>query len=486
MAGYLMSSAIEACLAWLHGTYPSLTQLIQLPETSVEGRVIRALRIRSDPDRGGDRNGVFLVGGTHARELINPDLLAGLALKLCWAYTHGTGLTFGGRAWSATDVRLVVDGLDIFIVPLINPDGREHVQSPTGYQWWRKNRSFNPDESRGTDLNRNYDFLWQWIIGQTSASPPDDTYHGGAPFSEPETRNVRWLLDTHPNITCFVDVHSYSELILYPWGDDNSQTTDPTQNFRNPAWDGLRGTAGAGYAEYIPAGDRTKFADRGVKVRDAIAAAHGRTYLVEPSFDLYGTSGGSSDYTYSRFFRGRGLGKVWGYVIETNHIGPGNDWQYGFQPPYGDALLVMDEIQSGLIQFMLSCVCVVREVGSARLGIETLDELRRFRDIEMVKKRRGQRWTSLLEAHGDEVLLLLARNKDLWQEAGAVVAAAAEVVVRRAEKDPPKIDKALAARVGRLATQLDKRASSDLRKALAGIRSDLRTVTGKTAREAIR
>jgi hypothetical protein len=223
-----------------------------------------------------------------------------------------------------------------------------------------------------------------------------------------------------------------------------------------------------------------------VKVRDAIAAVRGRTYVVEPSFDLYGTSGGSSDYTYCRFFRGSGARKVWGYVFETNYLGPGNDWQYGFQPPHADALAVMDEVQSGLIQFMLGCVCVVREVGIARLAIEELDELRRFRDIEMVKRRRGHRWVSLLEAHGDELLVLLAGNKRLWQEAEAVVADAAEVVLRREEKDPPRIDRTLAARIGRLATQLDKRASPDLRKALAAVRRDLRSIAGKTAREAIR
>jgi murein tripeptide amidase MpaA len=446
--------------------------------------VIRALRIRSAG--GGDRNGVLLVGGTHARELINPDLLASLALRLCWAYTNGTGLTFGGKNWSSTDVRLVVDGLDIFIAPLINPDGREWVQSPTGYQWWRKNRRVNADGSRGTDLNRNYDFLWPWIIGQTSGSPPSDTYHGTAPFSEPETRNVRWLLDTYPNVACFVDVHSYSELILFPWGDDNNQTTDPTQNFQNPAWDGLRGTPGTGYGEYIPAGDQTKFADRGVKVRDAISAVRGRTYIVEQSFDLYGTSGGSSDYTYSRFFRSTGARKVWGYVIETNHLGPGGDWQFGFQPPYADALAVMDEIQSGLIQFMLTCVCVVREVGVARLSIEALDELRRFRDMEMAKRRRGRRWIALLEAHGDELLVLLGANKRLWQQAEAVLADATEIVLAREEKDAPRVEKELVSRIDRLGAQVAKKASPQLGKALAGFRRELRDVVGKTAREAIR
>lgn len=483
MPGYLTTSAIEACLVWLNSAYPSLTQLITLAEKSVEGRVIRAIRIRSPG--GGDRNGVLLVGGTHARELINPDLLAALAVKLCWAYTNGGGLKFGAKEYSETEVRLAVDGLDIFIVPLINPDGREHIQSG-GYRWWRKNRSFNPGGSRGTDLNRNYDFLWDWIIGVTSGTPTDDTYHGTNEFSEPETRNIRTLLDRYPNITCFVDVHSYSELILYPWGDDNIQTTDPTQNFRNPAWDGLRGVTGTGYAEYMPAADRTKFHDRGLKVRDAIAAVRGRTYVVEPSFDLYGTSGGSSDYTYSRYFLGRGKRKVWGYVFETNFEGPGYDWQYGFQPPYDDALKVMDEIQSGLIQFMLSCVCVVREVGIAQLAIEDLDELRRFRDEEMTQRRRGQRWVQLLEIHGDELLAILGGNRRLWDEAVAIVAAATDLVLRREEKEAPKLDRSLAARIGRLITQLDKRASPELRKALTGVRRDLRTVTGKTAREAIR
>ena len=52
-----------------------------------------------------------------------------------------------------------------------------------------------------------------------------DTYHGPGAFSEPETRNVAWLLDRYPTTryptTRFLtDVHSFSELILYPWGDE--------------------------------------------------------------------------------------------------------------------------------------------------------------------------------------------------------------------------------------------------------------------------
>lgn len=482
-SGYMTSAAIESCVVWLSTAYPAFTQLITLPEPSVEGNVIRGLRIRKGE---GQRNGLLLVGGTHARELINPDLLAGLAFKLCWAYANKTGLTFGPKTYGATDVRLIVEALDVIIVPLINPDGRRHVESPTGYQWWRQNRSYNANGSRGTDLNRNYDFLWQWTIGNTSSNPWAETYKGVAAFSEPETRNVRWLLDTYPNIACFADVHSYSELILFPWGDDDNQSSDPSQNFRNPVWDGLRGVSGSGYAEYIPAADQTKYVDVGGKLRDAISAVRGRTYTVEQSFDLYGTSGVSADYAYSRYFRPGANRKVWSFVIETNRIGENNDWQWGFQPPYSEALRVIEEVQAGLIQFMLSCICVVREVGASVLSSVQLERLRRYRDIEMEETARGRRWAELLEAHGAELTALLSNDATARASAQRILERAAAVVSSVDEESPLRIDRRLAGQIERLAARLVDRASPELRRSLGRITRDLERVPGKDARSVLR
>jgi hypothetical protein len=70
----------------------------------------------------------------------------------------------------------------------------------------------------------------------------------------------------------------------------------------------------------------------------------------------------------------------------------------------------MEEVQSGLIQFMLSCLCVVREIGRRRFHEDVLDGLRVFRDSEMTKGRRGRRWVELLDTHGDELLSLLAAD----------------------------------------------------------------------------
>ena len=474
-SGYLSSSAIETVLVLLNAAYPGFTQLVPLPETSVEGRLIRALRIRGG---SGNRNGVLIVGGAHARELINPDALVGLAYKLCWAYDNHLGITLGGKQWSQTDVRAIVDGLDVFILPNMNPDGREYVRAPGGDPWWRKNRGTNPDGTRGTDLNRNYDFLWPWIIGQTSSFPASDTYHGGAPFSEPETRNVRWMFGQFPDITSFCDVHSYSELILYPWGDDDSQSSDPSQNFLNPAWDGLRGIPGTGYAEYIPAADGSRFADIAARMRDAIQAVRGRAYTVEPSVRLYPTSGVGADYAYSRFFHVGGLRKVWGFSIESNRSN--GDPQFGFQPPYAEALNVSLEVQSALIQLLLSSVCLVREVGKGVVTNEVLDALSAFRDAEMLESRRGRRWVDLLEAHGEEVLGLLKEDRAAFAAAGKVLARGAELVAGRQAATPRKVDRALVAEIGRLMARVEKRASPALRKAFAELRRDLRRVAGKT------
>lgn len=382
-SGYLSTAGVNSSLSYLVTNYSAICQFVQLPERSVEGRPVGALRLGTETDNPG----VLLVGGTHARELINPDLLVRFTLQLCRAYILGAGLTYGAKAWSSADVRLVIEGVDLIVLPLLNPDGREHVFDPAGYQWWRKNRSVNAGSScRGTDLQRNYDFVWPWTIGNTSADPCSDQFKGSAAFSEPETRNVRWLLDTYPRIVAFADIHSFSELILYPWGDDKIQTSDPSQNFQNSAWDGQRGDKAGGYAEYMAPGDIRRFVTLAAEVRDAIRATRGRSYTVMPGIDLYPTSGTSSDYAYSRHERPGGKRKVWAFVIGTNtgFVNGQRDDPYGFQPPYSDAVLVMDEVSSGLMQLLLSfarttvpdvrelrLTPAVRQVEAARLEVAT-------------------------------------------------------------------------------------------------------------------
>ena len=199
---------------------------------------------------------VYFTAGVHARERGGPDNLIYFIADLLYAQKNGVGLTYGARSFSNADVlRALSTGIVFF--PLVNPDGVRFDQATNSL--WRKNRNtasaIPGDElSIGVDINRNYDFLWDYrrhfnaSVANSSSLASDDprepTFHGTSSFSEPESRNVAWVFDEFPNIRWYVDIHSALGDMLYPWGDDDNQASDPGQTFRNPVWDGKRGIVG--------------------------------------------------------------------------------------------------------------------------------------------------------------------------------------------------------------------------------------------------
>ena len=341
LTGYLTAAGLESSLIHMSTTYPAICQQVMLPEASNENRFSRAVKIANGS--GASRPGILVISGVHAREVANPDATAAFGIKLCQAYTTGTGLTFGSKTYTNAIVKQIVDRSDIVLFPLVNPDGRVFVQTPgPGNAMWRKNRNPNTGlPGKGVDINRNYDFLWSSGIG-TSTDSKSDTYRGSGPFSEPETRNVRFLLDFFPNIRLMIDVHSYSELVLFPWGDDNNQSTKPTQNFQNPVFNGVRGVLGdSAYSEFIPSSDASWYAANCVRIRDAIAAVRGRVYTAEQSPDLYPTTGTSDDYVFARHFVDSNKSPVRGITIETGQE---------FQPAFPEAADVMNEAAAGVME----------------------------------------------------------------------------------------------------------------------------------------
>jgi murein tripeptide amidase MpaA len=260
---YRTVSQLDAFGGALAGAHPQLCKQFVLPESSVQGRPVRALLLRAG---GGDsRRGVLLVGGTHARELMNPDLL-------------------GGRTWPAADIKMILETLDLYLLPCVNPDGRHHAMTVDSL--WRRNRRDNPGTScDGVDLNRNADLLWGVTEGQTSGAPCSDVC-GLSEFSEPEARNVRSLLDSH-RIDCFAGVHSYSELVLHPWGHAPTQTTDTTKRFTTLPASACQPITDPSYAEYISPRDLMRFESVGDRTVQAIADVRGRKYTRESGPGLY-------------------------------------------------------------------------------------------------------------------------------------------------------------------------------------------------------
>jgi murein tripeptide amidase MpaA len=482
--GYLSAQAILDCLEYLRVTYPVICTPIELPQASHEQRTCRAVKIARGP--AGDRPGVLFIGGLHARELVNPDLLVTFALKLCRAYTTNTGLTFGNLTYDASTIRVIVDTLDLFVFPLVNPDGRVHAQkdkSLGGDPNWRKNRRVNDNSnSIGVDINRNFEFLWYFGF-HASDNPSSEVYKGLFSFSEPETRNVKHMLDVFPNISAMIDVHSYGQNILYPWGDDENQTTDPLKNFNNPMWNNVRGVLGdTAYKEYIPAADWNWLVDAGNDMREAIAAVRGTSYTVKEGSRLYmppgpGVSGTAKDYAFSRQWSSSENRKVYAYTLET-----GTE----FAPAYSEALRIIEEVSAGLIQFCSASVCLIEESVKGTDLVQRLEDLRAFRDTVMLRTAAGRRYNRALKTHSIEILGLLMRDAELRKQALQVLRRVNAVVGSRHDPKPRVFEAPLLEELNKLAASLRTIGGRALRASSDDLRKDLKHFRGKTAEEGLR
>lgn len=339
---YMNVTEVQTALQGLSTTYPGTCELILLPNLTHENREVHAVRLGLGALD--NRPGVAFIGGQHAREWGTCEICINFAADLLEAYSLNTGLNYGGQSYSASTVRRLMEDAQIFVLPLVNPDGRHYSQ--TTFAMWRKNR--NPDGP--VDLNRNYDVLWDFNTAlHPSASPvvsddpTSDVYHGASPFSEPETQNVKWLFDTYSQIRWAIDIHSYSKLLYHVWGHDQNQVEDPAQNFTNPAFDGQRGLADdAAYAEYILPADLGTQCGLVQAMQSALFNVRGITYQTGQSFELYATTGTLSDYPYSRHIVNPALTKTHGFLIE---------WGTEFQPVWTEMENIILDVSSALIAF---------------------------------------------------------------------------------------------------------------------------------------
>ena len=178
--------SIDAIMLHLANHFPFLCERRELPHGTEGGRSVYALKIASGGGSG--RRAFLAVGGMHAREYMNPDAIIELAGDLVRAYLLGQGITYKGstgtqgRTWTAQDVRLMVETLDIWFIPTANPDGRDYAMDHD--DMWRMNRHDNDNSPCfGVDVNRNFDIAWATTTSATSCTvcDPNQVYCGLAP-----------------------------------------------------------------------------------------------------------------------------------------------------------------------------------------------------------------------------------------------------------------------------------------------------------------
>lgn len=184
--------------------HPGLAQVVTIG-TSHDGNAINALKISDNVATDeSDEGDVLFVALHHAREWISVEMALYLAEQILTQYS--------------TDPQLQADvnNLEIWIIPVVNPDGFDYTSSPSGDRYWRKNRRNNGDGTFGVDLNRNWGYQWGLSSG-SSGTTSDDTYRGPYAFSEPEISALRTFVEGLDNLKTMLSYHSFGELFLRPW-----------------------------------------------------------------------------------------------------------------------------------------------------------------------------------------------------------------------------------------------------------------------------
>lgn len=302
MGDYKTLEEIYAHVDSLIAAHPAIVAAkLSIGQTD-EGRDIWAVKISDNPSLDEDEPEVLYTACIHAREVITPEILLNFMDHLTANY---------GADQAITDL---VDSRELWFVVIVNPDGYHYnqVTSPSGGGMWRKNRHNNGDGSYGIDLNRNFGYQWGYDDEGSSPTPSSETYRGAGPFSELETQALRDFSIVR-NFTASLYFHSYSNLILWPWG----------------------------YAE-IATPENDLFAALG----DSIAPMNG--YTPGPIWTLYVVNGGSDDWYYGEQTL---KAKTFGITIEAGGDGD------GFWPP-------PDRIEPLIAENLGPCLFLARAADS--------------------------------------------------------------------------------------------------------------------------
>lgn len=220
----------------LVAAYPALASAIDIgpswrrTQNAAQGYALRVLKL-SNAATAGVKPKLFAMTAIHAREYTTAELLARFAEQLLAGYGVDADATW------------LLDHFEFHLLLHANPDGRKRAESGIA---WRKNENTvggacptqppSGSSHPGIDLNRNYPLFWSYPNGGSSTQTCSETFRGPAAGSEPETQAVvdyvRGLFpDTRPGEPAdeatpadpdtqglFLDIHSYSRLVLWSWG----------------------------------------------------------------------------------------------------------------------------------------------------------------------------------------------------------------------------------------------------------------------------
>uniref|UniRef100_A0A8C2GC85 Carboxypeptidase A2-like n=1 Tax=Cyprinus carpio TaxID=7962 RepID=A0A8C2GC85_CYPCA len=292
-AAYHDLETIYSFMDTLVASHPNLITKVHIGN-SYEKRPMYALKFSTG---GVNRPAIWVDAGIHSREWVTQASAVWIANKIASNYGVDPSVTS------------LLGQMDIYLMIVTNPDG--YVFTHTNNRMWRKTRSVKSGSScRGVDPNRN----WDAGFGGPGASkdPCSDSYHGPYAHSEVEVKNVVDLIMGHGNFKSFISVHSYSQLLMYPYG---YTCTD------------------------IP--DMSELHSVGTAAIKELTSLYNTRYQVGSICKIiYQASGGSIDWTYD-------IGIKYSFAFELRDTG-----FYGFLLPANQIIPTAEETWLGLKYIM--------------------------------------------------------------------------------------------------------------------------------------
>ncbi|KAL1842513.1 hypothetical protein VTJ49DRAFT_5119 [Mycothermus thermophilus] len=199
---------ITSWLRLLEAMFPSIVNMTSIGK-SYEKRDIYALRVGANTnasDLNNPRKTILITGGVHGREWISTSSVNYLLWSVVTLYDNEPLIT------------KLLSEFDLVFIPVVNPDGYEYTWETD--RLWRKSRQLTKVRPcRGIDLDHAFGYGWDAIERETD--PCSESYGGEKPFQATEaSRLAEWAkkeTDNGTQLVALLDLHSYSQQILYPY-----------------------------------------------------------------------------------------------------------------------------------------------------------------------------------------------------------------------------------------------------------------------------